>query len=288
MSYQRSGIMSNGLPSLYDEVAATDATEKSLSILSAVTGKEVPKSAAPNKNAMPARTMFLYLLFISTMLGFAYWQYSHTDIGTWFAQIAGSNPVGQNPQHVVTTPAVAKAPAPPVKIDAARIEKITEKPTILTSLHSPSSDKTTPDGTTLPAMVAASKAPEPSLAKTVSKTPAVVVAAKKPAPSQATHHPASQPESPALKNPEAKKVSNIADASKVKRSPPAIPPSKTVRTIPQAMPKKTPLSTKAAEPAQRTAVIAAHTDPDEKLLEGMLRLMKRERTKDVSPVRSAK
>lgn len=265
MSYQSNGSVSTGFPSLYEEGTGNGAADKSLSILSAVTGKEIPKPVSQHKTAMPRRTTFLYLLFISTMLGFTYWQYANTILNARVATANTPATVSKTPHSAVaaTTLAVPDTRASQTKIDAAIIEKVSEKSTVAAA-QSPLPTSDTP---------ASGKAsPQP--------TPAEI---KKPAPSKdllAT--------SSAIKKTTVEKnVKKSAVAKTEKRSVSPMPSAQTAQPIRAAKPT-TARTARAAKPEQRTNLVSAQTDPDEKLLEGMLRLMKRERTQDAALVRPVK
>lgn len=263
MSYQSNGIVSSGLPSLYDEGATTDATDKSLSILSAVTGKEVVKSVGPHKSAMPVRTAFFYLLFISTMLGFAYWQYNHTEIGAWVARLSAPNSTEQKPQpkQLVAKPAVVHSPAPQTKIDTALIEKVSEK-TAVAQAHLPASpDSSTPH------------TPNTSTRASTIQTPV-------------RPQPLLRSVSPPVQKTEAKKMAKNSTVSLAAKG--STVSAQTAQALPSSKLKPSPQATQAAEASQRATFTSAHTDPDEKLLEGMLRLMKRERHKEAAQVRAVK
>lgn len=264
MSYQNNGSVSTGFPSLYDGGNTTDSTDKSLSILSAVTGKEIPKPVSQHKSAMPRRTIFLYLLFISTMLGFTYWQYNNTILDARIATANTPATVVKPPQSTVaaTTAAVQNTRTPQTKTDAAIIEKVSEKPTVAAA-QSPLPTSDTP---------ASGKAsPQPTSAEI-----------KKPAPSKNLLSTSSAIKKTTVE----KNVKKSAVANTEKRSVSPMPSAQTAQSIRAAKP--TMAQARAAKPEQRTNLVSAQTDPDEKLLEGMLRLMKRERTQDAARVRPVK
>lgn len=265
MSYQNNGSVSTGFPSLYDEGTGTDSTDKSLSILSAVTGKEVPKSVSQHKSAMPRRTLFLYLLFISTMFGFTYWQYNNTTLGAWVATVITPATVTKSTQTNVaaTTPAVPSTRATQAKTDAAIIEKVSEKPPV-TIAQNPLLSSDTP--------ITRRANPPPTSG-----------AITKPVPSKdllATSSP--------NKKTEVKKIAkNPAVAKAEKRGASPMQSAQTKQPI-RAAKQTTAATPRATKSAQRTTVASAQPDPDEKLLEGMLRLMKRERTNEAARVRPVK
>lgn len=265
MSYQSNGSVSTGFPSLYDEGTGTDAADKSLSILSAVTGKEVPKSVSQHKGAMPRRTVFLYLLFISTMLGFTYWQYNNTILGAWVATVITPATVTKTPQANVaaTTPAVLSTRVPQAKTDAAIIEKVSEKP---------------------PVNIAQNPLPSPATSLSRKAQPSPTSGAiTKPGASKDLLATASP-----NKKTEVKKTSKNPTVAKTeKRSASPTQSAETKQPI-RADKQTTAATPRATKPAQRTTVASAQPDPDEKLLEGMLRLMKRERTNEAARVRPVK
>ena len=255
MTHQSNDKAPNGLPSLYDEVVDADTPDKSLSILSAVTGKEVAKPLGHNKTT-PRRVAPLFILLIVGMLGFTYWQNSGGEFEAKLATSDSQPPVNKmaRPALAVNLPTAASTQAPPqatVHSDAAIIETIREKPTMASLGNSslPSDLKTT-ETTNTP----------------VRESPAAKVGAP---PSLAIARTAIARTLP-IEEKTAKRITEENNNSKVAKT-----------TTPQALPA-------GPQPRQRTNVSVAQTDPDEKLLEGMLRLMKREPPKDTTHMRSAR
>lgn len=266
MSYRSDGIVSSGLPSLYDEETAAETADKSLSILSAVTGKEVNKPTGQRKSAMPARTIFLYMSFISTMLGFAYWQYQSQENAIEIATVVSPNPVTSKlsqPAGSVALPSPASTPAPQKKIDAALIETIKEK-----------------SATPIPPSVLKPDA-KPTV---VAKAPLIAGRVEKPG---IPPLPASSAETKTGLN-EIEK--NATPAKEVKESPSPVQVAHTEKTIRSTEVKQANAAIAASDPVQPTQRSATMTgsDPDEKLLEGILRLIKRDRPTDADHGRAAK
>lgn len=267
MSYQSNGIVSSGLPSLYDEVAATDTTDKSLSILSAVTGKEVAKTSVPHKNSMPPRTAFLFMLFISSMLGFTYWQYTNHEINTGPAITSKSNLAAKTPHAPAVAAALAATGTPKSQAskDAALIETVSVKPAVASIDNSPKLDTQT------------------------TAKPHVAVPVSLPVASPAIATPTASPiieEKPELQ----KVAEKTAPIKKVKNNMPQAQAENTAQTRQLNKQAAAPSSTKVAEPtqsSQRTLAVA-QADPDEKLLEGILRLIKRDHSKESAHVRPSK
>lgn len=251
MTHQSNDKAPNGLPSLYDEVVDADTPDKSLSILSAVTGKEVAKPSGHNKKAALRRVAPLFILLIVGMLGFTYWQNSGGEFEAKLATSDSQPPVNKmaRPALAVNLPTAASTQAPPqatVHSDAAIIETIREKPTMASLGNSslPSDLKTT-ETTNTPV--------RESPAAKVGAPPSLAIARTLP-----------------IEEKTAKRITEENNNSKVAKT-----------TTPQALPA-------GPQPRQRTNVSVAQTDPDEKLLEGMLRLMKREPPKDTTHMRSAR
>ncbi len=251
MTHQSNDKAPDGLPSLYDEVVDADTPDKSLSILSAVTGKEVAKPSGHNKKAALRRVAPLFILLIVGMLGFTYWQNSGGEFEAKLATSDSQLPVNKvaRPALAVNLPTAASAQAPPqatVHSDAAIIETIREKPTMASLGNSslPSDLKTT-ETTNTPV--------RESPAAKVGAPPSLAIARTLP-----------------IEEKTAKRITEENNNSKVAKT-----------TTPQALPA-------GPQPRQRTNVSVAQTDPDEKLLEGMLRLMKREPPKDTTHMRSAR
>ncbi len=244
MTQQSNGSASDGLPSLFGEVAAAGSSDKTISILSAVTGKEVSKSSARRK-ASPMGTFVLFLgLLITAMLGLHYWQ-SGEDTRMATSTHAPFTSV-KTPALAVTRPAttthvpqtVVKTPTP---ADTAVIEMVKSGPV------PPSAEL---------------KKPEPFKA---------LLAADHPVKSQAHPHVALTPPPPTKDKLAVKKVT-----------------VKSNHDVAKASPAETKLPNAEASKQKSVSVVHASGDPDEKLLEGMLRLMKRDNAKDKTNMGSAK
>jgi len=253
MTQQSSGKAVNGLPSLYDEAADADTPDKSLSILSAVTGKEVARPAGHHKKPALRRVVSLFSLLIVGILGFTYWQNNGSEFEAKRTTSVSPSPTNLNVQRAklaITLPAVARPEATAkatVHNDVAVIETVKGKPVLVPPGNaSQQSDlKTLKAANTLPAQRRASNVATPPA---LSSTPA----------------------SPMKEKNAVKKIAEQNGNSQVSK----------IRT-PQALPAK-------PQPNQRNTVSVARADPDEKLLEGMLRLMRRDAPKDATHGRSAK
>lgn len=268
MSYRSEGIVSNGLPSLYDEVTTAETTDKGLSILSAVTGKEVTKPSGQHNSSVPPRTVFLYTLFIATMLGFAYWQYNSYENGIGVATVVAPIPVKNKlpqPTLAATSP-IASTPAPQTKMDTALIETVKEKSAAPTPLTVAKPDEKPTVATKAPLIVGQMEKPAiPPLATTP------VIATKAGVNEIAT---------------------KAMPAKEVIDNAPPVQVAPTEKLIRSAELKPTNSVAEVAEhtqPVQRSTTTTTTTqDPDEKLLEGILRLIKRDRPTDAAQGRAAK
>lgn len=264
MSYRNNGIVSTGFPSLYDAENSAESTDKSLSILSAVTGKEIAKPVPQHKTAISRRTISLYLLFIGTMLGFTYWQYNNAKPGGWIASVITPAPVTATapPKVAANAPVAGAQRSQPAKVDAAIIEKVSEKPAVHTTPNqAPDAQAAVGQGT---------------------RPPANAVGAKTSSPTKPTLATSTAPAKTGQKN--NAKAASVARIEKRRALP-----ERSVQPVQSSRPaKQADAPQQLAKSTERTAVASAHPDPDEKLLEGMLRLMKRERTNEAARVRSTK
>ncbi len=244
MTQQSNGSASDGPPSLFGEVAAAGSSDKTISILSAVTGKEVSKSSARRK-ASPMGTFVLFLgLLITAMLGLRYWQSGedtriatstrapYTSVNTPTLAVTGP---------VTTTHVPQTVPKAQKQADTAVIEMVKSGPV------TPSAEL---------------KKPEPFKA---------LLAADYPVKAQAHPHVALTSTPPAKDKVAVKKVTK-----------------KSNRDVAKASSAETTLPNAEASKQKSVSVAHASGDPDEKLLEGMLRLMKRDNAKDKTNMSSAK
>lgn len=252
MTHRSNNADDGGPPTLFGNFAPADNPGQSISILSAVTGKEVPRTAARKKKLPVMPSVFFLLLLVTGVWGFNFWQQNENILA---------------PKLATTQP----------------------KPTIAAPA------KLAPGQTSL--------LPRSSLAsaKTTNTSDVAVVETVKPAPTLATLDAPRQPElkkkltstKPANKTASAsksqtKRATTMADAaSKRTRAQ-----QKTARASKASSTEKTAKASesdaKNAPTKPRKATVAkAGGDPDEKLLEGMLRLMKRENAKDATNMSSA-
>ena len=242
MTYQRNGAAQNDPPTLMGGIATADTPAQGISILSAVTGRELAKPSGWKKNLSRRSLTPLLLLFVTGLLGLTYWQYGGND---FFGQLATLtypprvNATAHKPTQPVPAAALGEPYAKPaVPSEAAVVETVEQSaalalaPPTITQNYLNKIDKTPPLSARSKAKAQPGVAParaKPAKQKTAAqKTPAKKVAAKKP---------------PA-------KVANAR-----------ISPTPTAKPVP-ALQKQVPVA--------RTA------DPDEKLLEGMLLLMRKD------------
>ncbi len=244
MTRQSNGSASDGPPSLFGEVAAVGSSDKTISILSAVTGKEVSKSSVRRKPSPMGAFVLFFGLLITGMLGLRYWQSggdtriatsTHaplTNVKTPVLAVTGPATTPHVPQTVAKTATPA---------DIAVIEVVKSGPV---------------------ASPAELKKPDPFKA---------LLAADHPVKAQAHPHVALTP-TPSTKDKLAVKKVTV----------------KSNREVAKASPAETTLSNSAVSKQKSVSVAHASGDPDEKLLEGMLRLMKRDNAKDKTNMSSAK
>ena len=271
MTHQKnSGAADNGPPSLFGEVPAEDTPGKTISILSAVTGKEVPKSSGRKKALLHGLTPLL-LLLTTGVLGFTFWQYSGSSLESKFA-----TPVSTS---LPTT--VAKPSTPPVPLSTVASMQPTSKPANHADVAVIETLKPTP-------ALASVDQPPPSLKKPESGNSRNSTA--RAAKAVARPRLASARVSPAKGKVAVKKVAetprNAKAAEKISK------PQVAEKTSNPKFAKTaiTQASSAKPEPSAQKKVSGARaaSDPDEKLLEGMLRLMKRDNTKDTTNMSSAK
>lgn len=253
MTHHSNGADDGDPPTLFGNFAPADNPGQSISILSAVTGKEVPRTAARKKKLPVMPSVFFLLLLVSGVWGFNFWQQKENALAPKLA----------------TTP---------------------QKPTIAAPA------KLAPAETSVIATSALASA------KTTSSSDVAVVETVKPAPTLATLDAPQQAE-PKKKLTSTKPANKTASASKSQ--------TKRATTLTDAASKRTRAKQKTAQASKasttvktakasgsyaknaptkpkKSTVAKAGGDPDEKLLEGMLRLMKRENAKDATNMSSAK
>ena len=239
MTYQRSDATPGALPSLFDGAPA-DTADKTISILSAATGRDGVRPAARKQNAQGRLTPFL-ILIAAALAGGAYWQFNQSN----FERSLETSPtLAQRTPPRLAYPAklaainVPRAVSPPSeRIDTAVVEMV--KDTAVKPLPPPR---------------AAHK-------KMRAEKELLVV-------SQPVHRPTVKPSkksAPSLAKKSVAKKSIVAHADH-----PA-----SVAFIKKELPVK-PETTRQ----QSVVIVRSATDSDEKLLEGMLRLMKRDDPKD--------
>ena len=247
MTYQRNGAAQNEPPTLMGGIGTADTPAQGISILSAVTGRELAKPSGWKKNLSRRSLTPLLLLLVTGLLGLTYWQYGGNDFFGPLATLAHPprvNPNGHKPSPLVPAVALAEQSAKPaVPFEAAVVETVeqsaapTSAPPSLTQNYLNKIEKTPP-------VIAGSKAKaQPGLARARAMPAKQKTAAKK----------------TAAKKTAAKKVA----AKK--------PPAKVAKA------RISPAPTAKPTPAQQKQVsVARAADPDEKLLEGMLLLMRKD------------
>ena len=247
MTYQRSDATPGALPSLFDGAPA-DTADKTISILSAATGRDGVSPAARKKNAQSRFTPFL-ILIAAALAGGAYWHFNQSNFE-------------RSPE---TSPTLAqRTPPPPRPVYPAKLAAINAPGVV-----SPPSEHIDTAVVEMVKDTAVKPLPPPRAAhKKIHADKKLLVA------SQPVHRPTVKPSkrtAPSLAKKNVAKKSIVAHADH-----PA-----SVAFIKKELPVK-PETTRQ----QSVVIVRSATDSDEKLLEGMLRLMKRDDPKDTPTMRS--
>ena len=197
MTYQRNGAAQNEPPTLMGGIGTADTPAQGISILSAVTGRELAKPSGWKKNLSRRSLTPLLLLLVTGLLGLTYWQYGGNDFFGPLATLAHPprvNPNAHKPSPPVPAVALAEQSAKPaVPFEAAVVETVeqsaapTSAPPSLTQNYLAKMEKTPP----VSAVKSKAKA-QPGLARVrplpakqkmaVQKTAAKKVATKTPPP----------------------------------------------------------------------------------------------------------
>lgn len=253
MTHHSNGADDGGPPTLFGNFAPADTPGQSISILSAVTGKEVPRTAARKKKLPVMPSVLFLLLLVTGVLGFNFWQQNENALA----------PTLVTTQH---KPTIA-APAKLVPVQTSPI----------------------PDGSI-------------ASTNTTNTSDVAVVETVKPAPTLASTTTPSQPErkiklvstKPANKTASAskaqtKRATTTADATRKRNraQQKTAQINKTSNTVKTVSARGSDAKEAPSKP-KKVSVAKAGGDPDEKLLEGMLRLMKRENAKDATNMSSTK
>ena len=140
MTHKHSGSATNSAPSLFGEITAAAATDKTISILSAVTGRETATDTSRHKGEASAarRYLPLSLLLLAALGGLVFWQQGESGYATQRAPLGNSLLVGEGTkQPAASKPglepglAAAKAglaaPGSIGKMDVAVIETVTDR-----------------------------------------------------------------------------------------------------------------------------------------------------------------
>jgi len=108
MMHENRGTATSAAPSLFGDASAV--TDKTLSILSAVTGREAFAASNPGKGGRaPARKLIpLFFLLIAAGLGWTFWQQGQSGLGIKAAPAGGPQIFGDGaPQPTIGKPAPA-------------------------------------------------------------------------------------------------------------------------------------------------------------------------------------
>lgn len=91
MTHENKGTATGAAPSLFGDAPASAVTEKSISILSAVTGREAVAASNSGKGGRaPARKFIpLFLLLVAAGLGWTFWQQGPSGFGIQTAPMEG-------------------------------------------------------------------------------------------------------------------------------------------------------------------------------------------------------
>lgn len=252
MTHHSNGAADSGPPSLFGELATADTPGKSISILSAVTGKEVPRTTTWEKKLPVTASMLFLLLLITGVLGFNFWQDSENAFAPKLAASQSKPPIAAPTRVPVgPSPILSGSPAPTKTTkttDVAVVESV--KP--------------------VPALAYIAPPRQPEQKKKLASTK----------PTNSTAHPP---------NSQVKRATTIASAPIKKNSAQqnTAQTNKASSSIKTASARVSDAKEAPSKP-KKVSVANAGSDPDEKLLEGMLRLMKRENAKDATNMSSAK
>lgn len=245
MSDQRSDATSGDLPTLFEKDSAVESTDKTISILSAVTGRDGVHSAPRKKSSSPG-FMRLGVGLAAALIGASYWHFNKVDFDPTH-QTATPQRTSPTPHIVQTTkapvhPSAQMQPPAPERVDIAVVETVKEtpqKPTPLTTaLKEPLENKISPV-----AKRASSTRPLPPLTKS----------------------PSSVQRKRSIQNQSIEPQDNGTSMAFIKKPPPA-----------------------STSEQQSVVVVRSAADTDVKLLEGILRLMRRDDTQDKSAMQTTK
>lgn len=245
MSDQRRDATQGDCPSLFEMASAVEAG-KTISILSAATGRDSMNPVPRSKNA-PFRFLPVGGIVAAGLLGGAYWHFTQTDFDR---------------THQVATPSQRMPPA----YRPAQAVKFSASPSAQGQPHAQERADT--------AVVETVKASpvKPALHTAALETPRTINAANQAASQQNTM--ASVPKS---KPPR-------ADKQSVPKS--RVSPANNVTSV--AFIRKDASMRSAAPDQQRVVAVSPATDSDVKLLEGILRLMKRDDGQDTPALHTTK
>lgn len=245
MSDQRSDATPGDFPSLFEK-ASVETADKTISILSAATGRESVNPVPRKKNASPG-LLPLGAVLAAGLIGVTYWHFNQTDFDRTHETSTLSQRTSPTPHmaQVTKSPASPSVPMQPralEPVDRAVVETVKEsavKPASLTAaLQEPRGEKAPPGAKRAP--------PARAVASTTKATPALQ--GKRP-----------------VQNQSAQPQDNGTSVAFIKKATPA-----------------------ATSDQQSVVVVRSAADTDVKLLEGILRLMKRDDTQDTSAMQTTK
>lgn len=130
MTHENKGTATGAAPSLFGDAPASAVTEKSISILSAVTGREAVAASNSGKGGRaPARKFIpLFLLMVAAGLGWTFWQQGQSGFGIKTAPMDGPQlSGGEAPQSASGKPGRAPEVNAIANKDVAVIETVSGK-----------------------------------------------------------------------------------------------------------------------------------------------------------------
>lgn len=249
MTYQRSDATPRDLPSLFDKASTDETADKTISILSAATGRDGVMPVVRKKNA-PRRFMPLWILLTTGLAGGTYWHFNHAN----FDRSPEAPPfLSQRTPPALHTVPGTKLHAPAVP--QAHLGSLERTDTAVVEIVKDSPAKPAPLTLALKE-IRAEKAPLVSRQASSTRT-------LPPTTKSVPHH---KNKSIASQD-GANSADNVVSVAFIKKAAPAKP---------------------EINDQQSVVVARSATDTDVKLLEGILRLMKRDDTQDTPAMRAAK
>jgi hypothetical protein len=247
MTYQRSDATPGDLPSLFDKASTDETADKTISILSAATGRDGVMPVVRKKNA-PRRFMPLWILLTTGVAGGTYWHFNHANF----------DPSPEAPPFLSQRTPPALHTVPGTKLHASAVPQAH-----LVSL-----------GRTDTAVV--------EIVKDSPAKPAPLTLALKETRAEKAPPVSRQASSTRTLPPTTKSVPHHKNKSIASQDGAHSADNVSVAFIKKAAPAKPQVND------QQSVVVRSATDTDVKLLEGILRLMKRDDTQDTPAMRAAK